>query len=71
MTASCGCTPNRARTVVDAEQHAAWHALMLVQLGVPYEGDPLLARSVRGQGTWTELGETLIDRRKRNGGRRT
>ena len=56
---------------MDAEQHAAWHALMLVQLGVPYEGDPLLARSVRGQGTWTEIGETLIDRRKRNGGRRT
>ena len=44
---------------------------LLVQLGTPYVGDPGIVRAVRGTGAWTEPGETLIDRRKRNGGRRT
>ena len=64
---SCGC-PGR---VVDLDLHAAWHAIVREQTGI--ERGPVdfyALKSARGYSTPTIAGDTILDVRARESGRR-
>jgi hypothetical protein len=68
MTLPCGCPTGRR--ITDQAKHTAWHALVLEQGGPAGNVDAVSLQDARGFKTGTSDGETYIDVKARQTGKR-